>query len=196
MASPRSISLGSPIRNVFLAGTPSAAACHDRAAQAMREKEAFERGMAEGERRATEAREAGEKRLREAHAQVIERVAQAVPGIIRQSETALIQLAIEVARKLVADLPITPEMVGASVRAALGEVAEEADCVVHLNPADLELFQHASLELVHSSSSGRKVRFQASPDVTPGGCMVETRFGIVDARRETKLRLIERSVSS
>jgi flagellar biosynthesis/type III secretory pathway protein FliH len=40
------------------------------------------------------------------------------------------------------------------------------------------------------------VRFQPSPEVTPGGCLVQTRFGVIDARRETKLELIRQSLET
>jgi hypothetical protein len=38
------------------------------------------------------------------------------------------------------------------------------------------------------------VHFHTSVEVTRGGCLVETRFGVIDARRETKLELIRQSL--
>jgi flagellar biosynthesis/type III secretory pathway protein FliH len=40
------------------------------------------------------------------------------------------------------------------------------------------------------------MRFQASSEVARGGCLVETRFGIVDAGRETKMALIRQSLET
>ena len=36
--------------------------------------------------------------------------------------------------------------------------------------------------------------FSARPEVTRGGCLVQTRFGTVDARRETKFDLLKRNL--
>jgi flagellar biosynthesis/type III secretory pathway protein FliH len=40
------------------------------------------------------------------------------------------------------------------------------------------------------------IRFHDSPEVGRGGCLVQTRFGAIDARRETKLELIRKSLVS
>ena len=38
-------------------------------------------------------------------------------------------------------------------------------------------------------------RFTNSPDITRGGCIVQTRFGIIDARRETKFEQLHKTLS-
>ena len=35
------------------------------------------------------------------------------------------------------------------------------------------------------------LRFVHSPEATRGGCIVQTRFGVIDARRETKLEQLQ-----
>jgi flagellar biosynthesis/type III secretory pathway protein FliH len=39
------------------------------------------------------------------------------------------------------------------------------------------------------------IRFAASSEVTRGGCTVRTRFGLLDARRETKIEQMRQSLS-
>jgi flagellar biosynthesis/type III secretory pathway protein FliH len=39
-----------------------------------------------------------------------------------------------------------------------------------------------------------RMRFHRSPDISRGGCIVKTRFGIIDARREVKLAELEKTV--
>jgi flagellar biosynthesis/type III secretory pathway protein FliH len=43
---------------------------------------------------------------------------------------------------------------------------------------------------------GERMKFQVSPQVTRGGCMIQTNFGIVDARRETKLAALKQSLQA
>jgi flagellar biosynthesis/type III secretory pathway protein FliH len=40
------------------------------------------------------------------------------------------------------------------------------------------------------------LKFSSSPEVTRGGCIVQTRFGLVDARRETKIEQVKQSLTA
>jgi len=42
----------------------------------------------------------------------------------------------------------------------------------------------------------QEFRFLSSPEVTRGGCLVQTQFGTVDARRETKFDLLQRTLTA
>jgi flagellar biosynthesis/type III secretory pathway protein FliH len=63
---------------------------------------------------------------------------------------------------------------------------------VLLNPEDYEMLQ--SNAPLPSASNGERTRFKASLDVTRGGCILQTRFGVVDARRETKFEALKDSL--
>jgi flagellar assembly protein FliH len=119
---------------------------------------------------------------------------QAVPQVVRDTETMVVSLALEVAQKLVSDLPVSVPMVEAAVRDALMQVEGTAQLTVRLHPADLELLQSAASPILAACNGSDEFRFLGSPEVTRGGCLVQTRFGTVDARRETKFDLIKRSV--
>jgi flagellar assembly protein FliH len=85
-------------------------------------------------------------------------------------------------------------MVEAAVREALTQVEGTAQLTVRLHPADLELLQKAESPVLASNDGDNEFRFLGSPEVTRGGCLVQTRFGTVDARRETKFDLLKRSL--
>jgi flagellar assembly protein FliH len=123
-------------------------------------------------------------------------LSEAVPQVIGQSETALIELALEVARKLVAELPISVEMIEAAVRSALAQAEDGMQILVHLHADDLALLQQCNSPVLLPGPDHDKIRFHASPEVTRGGCLVQTRFGLIDARRETKLEMIRQSLNS
>ena len=120
---------------------------------------------------------------------------EAVPQVIRDSEQMMVALALEIAQKLVAEAPISVEMIEAAVREALHEVENSAEFGVRLHPADLELLQKMGSSLLTPDDDG-KVRFHASPEVSRGGCLVHTRFGVIDGRRETKMDALKRSLLS
>jgi flagellar biosynthesis/type III secretory pathway protein FliH len=39
-----------------------------------------------------------------------------------------------------------------------------------------------------------RIRFQSSSQVSRGGCIVQTHFGVLDARRETKTGMLEKTL--
>ena len=85
-------------------------------------------------------------------------------------------------------------MVEAAVRDALGQVEGSVQVTIRLHPADLELLQSAHSSLLAGGDGANEFRFLGSSEVTRGGCLVQTRFGMVDARRETKFDLLKRNL--
>ena len=118
------------------------------------------------------------------------------PRIAHESETTLIAIALEAAQRLVAGLPISVDMVEASVREALAQANDATKLEVQLNEEDLRLLESAQSPLLAAESGPQRLRLVASPDITRGGCLVHTRFGTVDARRETKLVNLRESLAA
>lgn len=155
---------------------------------------AYERGRHDGERALSEQLLKQRAEMQELLQGTLTALRGAVPQVIRDTENLMVSLALEVAQKLVAEMPISVSMVEAAVRDALGQVEGTAKFTVRLHPADLELLQKANSGLLVSQEGGNEYRFLGSPEVTRGGCLVQTQFGTVDARRETKFDLIRRTL--
>jgi flagellar assembly protein FliH len=147
----------------------------------------YERGVVEGERALSEQLLRQRAEMVELQNGAIKALQQAVPQVVRQTEDAMVALAFEIARKLVADLPITREAVAANVREALEQVEDTTEFTVLLHPDDLALLGTDPARILNAEVTGHKMRFTASREVSRGGCVVQTRFGIIDTRRETKL---------
>ena len=120
----------------------------------------------------------------------------ALPGVREECERALIQLALEVARKLVCGLPISGPMVEAAVREALGQVDEQTNLHVYLAPEDLELLQQINSPVLLPAAAGQHLHFHRAPELSRGSCLVKTRFGFIDAQRETKFAVLQRALLS
>ena len=188
---------GQPLLNARMIWPARPETGHSQAADdPSREQSAFERGLAEGERRLGEQLLRQRTELLELQNGVLASLRKAVPQVVRQSESALIQLALEVARKLVGDLPVSAGMVETAVRSALAQVEESAEFRVYLHADDLALLQKCNSPVLLPGPGNEAMRFQVSPEVARGGCLVQTRFGIIDASRETKLELIRQSLET
>jgi flagellar assembly protein FliH len=154
-----------------------------------------EQRQREGERAAHQQLIQQRDDLLELQSGVLASLHQTIPRIMRECESTLITLALEAAQKLVAGLPISAEMVEANVREALAQVAESAELKVYLHPQDLELLKRVNSTLF-AGDSVERIQFRSSPEVTRGGCLVQTGFGVIDARPETKFELLKKSLQA
>lgn len=146
----------------------------------------FERGLIEGERRLSEQLLQQRTDLMELHNGTMSTLQAILPEVIARTEQGLIELAFEVASRVIAEIPVTRELVAAAVREALADISQGAPITVLLHPDDLALMDRNT----GSTEAASKITFASSPEVTRGGCLVHTPFGVVDTRRETKLERV------
>ena len=158
-----------------------------------RERAAAEKGSAEAQRLFSQQLIEQRQQLIALQDGILGALKESIPGVVRDCETHLAGLALEVARKLVDGLPVSTEMIEASISTAMRQVEESAHYTIFINPADLELLQSASASILGANDT-RKITITASNEVSRGGCIVETPFGRVDARRETKLELLKNAL--
>ena len=193
MTAPYSLQLPTPLRAVRLAAA-TVAAPEPEPLTRQAEKAAFESGRTEGEKNLSEQLLRQRREMLELQQGVLKSLQEAVPGIVRDCQQALTALTLELAQKLVGNLPISVDMVEAAVRECLSQVEETADCHLYLNPDDLQLLEQAESPLLSPGGSRQQFHWHRSPEVGRGGCVVKTHFGIVDAQRETKIELLKKSL--
>jgi len=185
------IPLKEPLRLVRLR-----TAAHAAAAAADQLKSRYEQGLRDGEKALRQQLLAQRNELLELQQGVLQSLRECLPQVRRECEQGLVELALEIARKLVAGLPISVEMLEASIREALDHCEATQELTVLLHPEDLALLQRVNAPILLTTVAGEKLRFQTSPEATRGGCLVQTRFGVVDARRETKFDLLKKSLQN
>ncbi|MCS7091243.1 MAG: FliH/SctL family protein [Verrucomicrobiota bacterium] len=182
-----------PLRHVSLqpgTGSPDWAAVWERSLQQAREE-----GRREGERLLSEQLIRQRNELAEVQRRVWETLRRAVPEVLRQAESLLVPLALEAARRIVAEIPIDATLVERVVREALRQAEETAEVVIRLHPEDLALLRQHGSHLLQAPPETGSVRFVASSEISRGGCVIQTRFGIIDARRETKLGQLQQALT-
>ena len=152
---------------------------------------AFEAGRREGE----VARQKLEGEVRtavERLALTTAEVAAARTDAIRRAEGDIVQLSMEIARRILhRELSIDREALSALIRAALDKLASQQVCRVRVHP-DQEAPVRAAL-----SQMGRGVEVEVVSDATQarGGALFETENGVLDASVETQLQEIERGLA-
>ena len=186
------LTLPKPLRHVRLkdeAGTDARAAAEEEL------RASYERGRHEAEQAMRQQLLQQRTEVHELMSGVLNSLRQAVPQIVRDTENAMVALSLSVAQKLVGGLPISAVTVEEVVRDALAQIEGTAQFTVRLHPADLALLQKSNSSLL-TEGDGTEFRFLSSTEVTRGGCLVQTQFGTVDARRETKLDLLQRTLTA
>ena len=159
-----------------------------------REAAAYERGKREGERALAEKLLQQRSDLQALEQGVLKSLAQAVPKLVHECEGALTNLTLEIAQKLVAGLPVSAEMIQAVVHEALRDIEESSEYQIYLNPEDMELLERIESPLLTQNTPA--LQFQRSMEVSRGGCIVKTRFGTIDARREIKMGALQKSLAA
>jgi flagellar biosynthesis/type III secretory pathway protein FliH len=111
-------------------------------------------------------------------------------------EPHLVQLALEIAEKVIGRVVGVDEQLVASVlERAKAEVTDAKQIRIFLHPDDLEVIREMRPDLVHmESGNGRTVAVFAALDVGRGGCRLETESGIIDATIPTQLDEIQRQL--
>jgi len=114
-------------------------------------------------------------------------------ALVGQLREALPDLALEIARRLLAGYEPPPEVVSRLCAEALEELFPERENLeLVVSPRDAELLEKLRPEW-QQRYPGLRVRSDVA--LTPGDCQVRSRFGLTDARLTTKLSALTHSLS-
>ena len=130
-------------------------------------------------------------------------VRQAIGGIEEAKQTWLCHWERETVRTATAiagrilrrEIQRVPEVTLTLVREALELAAGSTNVQLQLNPSDHAALGKQVQQLIDELGRLGSVQVVADPEITPGGCRVETRFGTIDQRFEAQLARIEQELS-
>ena len=156
-------------------------------------KKAYDDGFADGKSAgAKEARKALESAMQQFR-YACNALEQFKKELYLNAETATVELAMAIARKVVhAEVRCHPDIVVAVTREALTRIVDQERIRIHVNPEDLPVVTQALVdELAGQAKSADAVAVEPDGAVLPGGCRVVTNFGEIDAGIDTQLDAIE-----
>jgi flagellar assembly protein FliH len=126
---------------------------------------------------------------------VIEQLKNYHTQILTDSQTDIAKMAMAVAEKVLhKEIMTDPNTVLSVVKNALGKVSFKKQFIVHVNPLDLEVLKASGDQVKAVLDSYESLKFKASPQVEPGGCVVQTESGTVDARVDRQFAEINDTV--
>jgi len=104
----------------------------------------------------------------------------------------ILPLALKAAKKIVGrELETTPDTIVDIVRQTLKPVTQNHHIKIYVNKKDLELLEKKKSELKKSLDQVQTFSIEEREDVSPGGCIIETEAGIINASLENQWRALE-----
>jgi flagellar biosynthesis/type III secretory pathway protein FliH len=124
--------------------------------------------------------------------QLIAELTDAKAELLRRWEESAVAVAAAIAQRIIQrELAARPEITLDLVRETLQLAAGSADVTVQLNQADYENLGKEINQLAHSLCRITPTQIEGRPQVSPGGCIVKTKYGEIDGRIEAQLVRIQ-----
>ncbi len=115
------------------------------------------------------------------------------PAMVAQLRDTLPALALDIARRLLAGYEPPAEVVSRVCEEALnGMLPERENLELAVAPRDAALLEKLNPTWLHRFPG---LRIQSEKTLAPGDCQVRSRFGLSDARLQTKLKALEHNLA-
>jgi flagellar assembly protein FliH len=154
-------------------------------------RKALEQGQEEGFRSGQEEVSRLVERLHEIlNAAIDER-----RSILQRTERQIVDLVLMIARKVVKVIAENEKrVVIENVREALKKVEGDTEITIRVNTRDLNLATRHKKQFIAAVESLKQVKIEEDSRVEPGGCVIVTSFGDIDARIQNQLAIIEERI--
>ncbi|GHV77056.1 flagellar assembly protein FliH [Spirochaetia bacterium] len=160
-------------------------------------KEATEAGFKEGREAGYTEGKAEADRLIERVQTVLERAQGRREEILVETEQQIVDLVLLMARKVIKIISETQkDVVQENIIAALHKVKSRGTITIRVNVRDLELTTEHIDGFIQKMEGVKGIQVAEDSTVDPGGCIIETDFGEIDARISSQLAELETKIRS
>lgn len=117
---------------------------------------------------------------------------QELKQIREEMQKKLLPIALKAARKIMGEeLKIHPDRIIDIVMTSLKPVTQHRRVTIYANRADLEHLESAKPKIKKMFERLENLSIQERDDIEPGGCIIETEAGIINAQLENQWRALE-----
>jgi len=159
----------------------------------------FSAGFAEGERVGRKAEKGLLKQQMTSLTELVKSIKQHETGIIKNTEKVILDFAFKVAEKIIGtialtDVELNKDILEKLIEDAVNYFSENTKYLLHVHGSTLghvkSLIPEIQANLGHSVS----MNVCENPSLKPGECLVETEYGMLDARFETQFTEIKKQI--
>jgi len=113
--------------------------------------------------------------------------------VVLEADHQIVELVLAIARKIIFDaVEDRPELILGIVKSALVRVKDQSQINIHVSLDDYERVLQSRRELQLIVGAERAIAVTADSMLGPGGCLIETSFGTVEAGIDTQLDSIRK----
>lgn len=160
-----------------------------------RPQQEVENAYAQGQRDAMAASAAKLESAAQALATALAEVGQLRSGMVENSRKDMLRLVMAIAEQVIScEVSLHPKIVTRVIDAALKASVRADHYRIKVNPTDLDAVNEHKPLFLASISGLKNLMIDADDAVRPGGCIIESDLGEVDARVETQLEAIRRTL--
>ncbi|MDR1587808.1 MAG: flagellar assembly protein FliH [Treponema sp.] len=158
-------------------------------------KEAEEHGRATGREAGFAEGKAEVERLVQRTQTVLERAQDKRGEILSEAEQEIIDLVLLISRKVIKVISENQRnVVISNVVQALRKVKGRGNIIIRVNMADLKLSTEHVKDFIQLVEGSKSLQVVEDSTVDPGGCVIETDFGEIDARISSQLAELETKI--
>jgi len=146
------------------------------------EEEAYQRGYLKGKEDGWQVGNSEARKISEAAKKVLEQAEDIRKQVYKNTEEELIGLAVEIAEKLICrQLETNTDTIMDIVQSVYNEAVDCQQVIIYTAPEAVEILEARKEEIGIQLYSTKRVQIISDPNITDGGCRVETEQGIIDA---------------
>ena len=154
------------------------------------EKEAYGKGLVDGERAGEATAALRIDALTRHLSATIDQIASLRVGMMKKTERELVRLAVAMAERIVRrEVQIDRSLLAAMAQVAIERLGENVAATIHLHPSDYD-----AVASRRDPALSQAVELVSDPTVEPGGCLVRSSFGLIDAGIDTQIREVARAL--
>ena len=115
--------------------------------------------------------------------------------LLKNWEETMLQLSVHIARKIIGEeLKQNPETILAIVREVIKGTRTGKNLAIQVNDGEAQHVRAQVDRLKQFLGGGSDIEIVPSSSVAPGGCVIESELGIIDARLDTQLKCLEEAL--
>ena len=154
-------------------------------------KSSKEQGLEEG-------RQQGQQQVDDNIKEAMETLNQAVKErkrIIRDAESEILRLSLKIAEQVIrSEVSLHKDVIMNMVAEAINRISDRENIIIKVNREDAEQLKQNKEKIAGLVDGVKNLSIIEDSQIEPGGCIIETNLGYVDARISTKLSLIEQQM--
>ncbi len=159
------------------------------------EEDARQKGEAAGREEGYQHGRDEAQRLVERLHVIIDKAIEKREEMINEAETQMIDLVLLISRKVIKVISENQKnVVVNNIVQALRKLKSRGDVAVRVNLADLDLATDHTRDFMKMVENVKSITILEDTSVDPGGCIIETDFGQIDARITSQLKEIEEKI--